>query len=137
MLSSEGLYPALRGLGAIMEKSPKNEVGYCRPPKAHRFKKGQSGNPNGRPKGARSFRTIAAEVLGQNITVKENGEEITITRGEGVVRAVTIAAMKGDLKAVDKLEQWHGGEADGDQGVERIKFTLDLEGTSTCPLCMR
>ena len=28
------------------------QVGYGRPPKTTRFKKGQSGNPEGRPKGA-------------------------------------------------------------------------------------
>jgi hypothetical protein len=26
-----------------------DKVGFCKPPKKHRFKKGRSGNPNGRP----------------------------------------------------------------------------------------
>ena len=30
------------------------EVGYGKPPKDSRFKLGQSGNPNGRPKGSRN-----------------------------------------------------------------------------------
>lgn len=30
------------------------EVGYGKPPAETRFKKGQSGNPNGRPKGSRN-----------------------------------------------------------------------------------
>ena len=30
------------------------EVGYAKPPTEHRFRKGASGNPSGRPKGARN-----------------------------------------------------------------------------------
>src|SRR5689334_16552780 len=32
-----------------------SNVGYCHPPKETRFKRGQSGNPSGRPKGSLSF----------------------------------------------------------------------------------
>lgn len=32
------------------KKKRKYKIGYAKPPKATRFKKGQSGNPNGRPR---------------------------------------------------------------------------------------
>lgn len=41
----------------------KGEVGYGKPPAEHRFKPGQSGNPRGRPKGAKGRRATAKRVL--------------------------------------------------------------------------
>ncbi|MGE0830287.1 MAG: DUF5681 domain-containing protein [Hyphomonadaceae bacterium] len=38
-------------------------VGYRRPPRARRYPKGTSGNPRGRPKGARNLSTEIGEVL--------------------------------------------------------------------------
>jgi hypothetical protein len=34
--------------GAAKARKHDYEVGYCRPPKQHRFQRGQSGNPRGR-----------------------------------------------------------------------------------------
>ena len=50
------------------------EVGYGRPPKDKQFKKGQSGNPKGRPKGSRNFRTDLQEELQMQVQVTENGK---------------------------------------------------------------
>jgi hypothetical protein len=41
------------------------EIGYARPPVASRFKKGQSGNPLGRPKGKKNMATEFQEALGR------------------------------------------------------------------------
>ena len=45
------------------EKSGDYEVGYGRPPRHTRFAKGQSGNPRGRPCGAKNFTTLLEEAL--------------------------------------------------------------------------
>lgn len=49
-------------------------VGYRRPPKATRFTAGNSGNPNGRPKGSKNLSTLFAEELARTITLTENGK---------------------------------------------------------------
>jgi hypothetical protein len=39
------------------------EVGYGKPPKHTRFKPGQSGNPKGRPKASKDFRSLLHRAL--------------------------------------------------------------------------
>ena len=47
-----------------------DKAGYCKPPKKHRFKKGKSGNPKGRPKNAKGLKTDLKEELASQMTVK-------------------------------------------------------------------
>ncbi len=46
------------------------DVGYGRPPEATQFKPGRSGNPNGRPKGAKSEDTIVRSVMHRKVALK-------------------------------------------------------------------
>jgi len=58
-----------------------DDVGYGRPPVSTRFRKGQSGNPRGRPKG-RKKEVPNDAVLGQTVTIREDGVEKTMTAAE-------------------------------------------------------
>jgi hypothetical protein len=70
-------------------------VGRGRPPRQHQFKRGQSGNPAGRPKGARGLSQIVIEQLLKQVTVKENGKQIQVPALAAVASSVTFDALKG------------------------------------------
>jgi Family of unknown function (DUF5681) len=76
------------------------QIGYRRPPVSGQFKKGQSGNPKGRPKGSRNFLTLLQKELGQSIVVNENGKKKTITRLQAMVKRIVAGALQGDQKAL-------------------------------------
>lgn len=80
-----------------------DKVGYGRPPKATRFKPGQSGNPAGRPKGERNVATALDAELKSSIVVRENGRNRKISKAEGIAKALTMKALKGDTKAFAQI----------------------------------
>lgn len=72
-----------------------DRIGYATPPAATRFRKGQSGNPRGRPKGSRS--TVPYEaVLGQPVTIREGGEERMVTAAEAFLLHISKKGLAGD-----------------------------------------
>ena len=79
------------------------EVGYRRPPKRTQFKKGQSGNPKGRPKGARGLDTMIIEELKAKIIVSENGRSKKLKKAEAIVKQVVNKALTGDHKAISQV----------------------------------
>jgi len=79
------------------------EVGYGRPPKAHQFAKGCSGNPNGRPKGTRNLKSDLAEELGEHVTLSEGGKPITLSKQRALLKSLVARAIKGDGRAVNAL----------------------------------
>ena len=72
---------------------------YRQPPRKYQFKPGQSGNPRGRPKGARSLPTLVDMALSKPITAQIRGRSVKITAREAMVMRYVDQAMKGDLKA--------------------------------------
>jgi len=87
---------------------PKNDsypVGYKRPPKSSRWKKGQSGNPNGRPKGSgqRQISKALRKVLNEKVEVVIGGETMVVTQLELAIRGIANAAIKGNPSAYRAL----------------------------------
>jgi hypothetical protein len=77
------------------------EVGYKRPPAAHRFKPGNAGGP-GRPKNARNARTIAASVfLDRKVPLKQNGTTTHVSLLEAMMLRVAERGLaNGDPRAI-------------------------------------
>jgi Family of unknown function (DUF5681) len=75
------------------------EVGYGRPPVAHRFKPGNNANPKGRGKKNRNRKVVLRELLFDLVTVNEGGEVKRMPALEVVIKRLLAQAAKGDLKA--------------------------------------
>jgi hypothetical protein len=80
-------------------------VGYARPPKHTQFKKGKSGNPKGRPKGAKGLKTIARELLSEKVSVRTAGGIKKMRKIEAMVHKVMEKAFAGDMRAIHSLLQ--------------------------------
>jgi hypothetical protein len=85
------------------EAGSTKRVGYRNPPEATRFKKGQSGNPNGRRKGSLNLATVLAQTLREKVVVNENGQRKTITKREAAFKQLANKAASGDLRALQLL----------------------------------
>lgn len=91
-----------------------DDVGYCKPPKKHWFKPGQSGNPKGRKKGSRGLKTDLKAELNSRVTVTENGRTLSLTKQQVIIKSLATKAAKGDVKAANSIValtiQMHGIE---------------------------
>ena len=79
------------------------EVGYRKPPRQSRFSKGRSGNPCGRPRGAKNLKTLLLEVLSEQIIATTNGRRRKITKRAAIVTQLVNRAATGDLPAIKTL----------------------------------
>jgi|GEM_PF-902545 len=78
-------------------------VGYGRPPRDTRFKKGSSGNPKGRPRGSKNSTTLLKEALNEQVAITENGRRRTITKKEAIVTQIVNKAASGDHRSIQLL----------------------------------
>jgi len=113
-------------------------VGYRKPPVHSRFRKGQSGNPGGRPKGMTSGRAAALmqKEVYRRIRVKEGDKVVTMTVFQAVLRSLITLAMKGNsgaqrafLDLVRAIERESAGAQSATEVQEiLIRFSPDDEG---------
>lgn len=78
-------------------------VGYGKPPVQTRFKKGQSGNPNGRRKGSKNFWTVLQETLQEKVVIKENGKAKAVSKQEVITKQLVNKAASGELRAISMI----------------------------------
>lgn len=105
------------------------DVGYGKPPIATRFQPGQSGNPKGRPKGVRNFRTEVKAMLNRKISVVKNGKTIKVRTLEAALMRLQEKALKGDIRSLlTILELASADAAETDAvNIERRLKQIDLE----------
>ena len=73
-------------------------IGYGKPPASTRFSKGRSGNPKGRPKNRHRAMPYDA-ILGQMVTIREDGRERRVTAAEAFLLQLTQKGLAGDSAA--------------------------------------
>ena len=81
------------------------EIGYGKPPRQHRFRPGRSGNPKGRPKGAKNTATLSREILDEKIEFSSGTGVRKISMREAILRSFAEFALDGDTKSATFLLQ--------------------------------
>lgn len=98
-------------------------VGYGQPPRATRFAKGQSGNPRGRPKN-RHREVPYDTVLGQMVTIREDGRERRVTAAEAFLLQLTQKGLAGDSVAarasLEAIEAARAARSDNYTGPTKL-----------------
>ena len=103
------------------------EVGYGKPPKATRFKKGQSGNPKGRSKGAKNFSTELEEELQETIPIRENGRLKKVSKQRAMLKSLSSLAVQGNVRAATALGAFIHRHLEGDDPLEEDFLTPEEE----------
>jgi hypothetical protein len=106
------------------KKLPEEEhkVGYGKPPVHTRFRKGQSGNPGGRPRGMTAGRAtaLALKEAYRPVNVREGDHVITLPAIQVVVRSQVALAAKGNGPAQRALIE----------GIQEIERDLAAQATA-------
>ena len=85
------------------DKEPDYDVGYPKPPRHTRFTKGQSGNPRGRPPGAKNLKTLLSEALNETVIVSENGGRRKVTKRQAIITQLVNRSATADFRAIKIL----------------------------------
>ena len=94
---------------------PEEEIGYCKPPKRHQFKKGVSGNPAGRKKGKKSLAADLQKILDQKITIQVNGVNMRLSKQQAFLQRLvndSLAGKTSSARLLVDLQKFMAEQAD-------------------------
>jgi hypothetical protein len=118
-----------RQTAAHQTESPSYKVGYRNPPRHAQFRKGQSGNPGGRPRRdeAERLKAITLQEAYRGVAIKENGVMVPVAAIQAVMRRQVELAMEGNvhaqrdlLRAVRTYERADAEKAAMEEYVEEL-----------------
>jgi hypothetical protein len=82
------------------------DVGYRKPPHHSRFKRGQSGNPKGRPRESKNWDTLIDKELNARVAVHKDGRRKKISKREAIATQIVNQAVSGNLRfALELLDR--------------------------------
>ena len=89
-----------------------NDVGYGKPPKAHQFRKGRTGNPRGKRRGEENLISVFKRHVLRLVTIRDGDRIIRLPLGELVIRQNLSAAIHKKPLAIDNI--YRMAEASGE-----------------------
>jgi hypothetical protein len=123
----------------VSAASNDDAVGYCRPPKAHRWKKGRSGNARQhRSKAPEPIVTLIDGLLAAPVPITMNGETKRVRRIEAIMLQLIQKQMAGNAEAARTLLKYREfASQNGEKRLEVIfvesDYTKALSGQSGGP----
>src|SRR5207248_3829073 len=108
------------------KKTDSGPVGYKQPPKHLQFQPGQSGNPNGRPKGTRNFKSDLRDELSETISFREGNCEVSISKQRALIKRLVASAIEGDSRSINTLMSFCA-RAFGDDNDDQQQAPEDCE----------
>jgi len=107
-----------------IKKPALGKVGYGKPPAKTQFKKGESGNPKGRPKGTRNLEADVKAMLQMPVPIeRDSGRKKKISTQQASLLQLRAKALRGDQRALDRLLDLaarHNSETDARPVVEEL-----------------
>lgn len=82
------------------------KVGRSNPPIQTQFKKGQSGNKKGRPKGAKNLSTLIMEASRDQVSATVDGKTRRISKIQATTMQLATKAAAGDQGAMARFLDW-------------------------------
>jgi hypothetical protein len=96
-------------------------LGYRKPPQHTQWRQGQSGNPKGRKKGSRNFKTEVKELLNSMVSVVRDGKPAKMSAQRAALERLLVKALNGDIRALTQLSRLAQEQSDAEpSSAERL-----------------